>query len=153
MQIEGILAYLKEQGLLSSYKTLKKEIKQQKKTKKSINKKNGGKESAISSDIIKTEAPMIEKDASDNENEKNIGKHNMPFCRINMEEVEFQNEKLKDNCFMSKGGALDSYGLKAYKDLSVTRGKGFTKEKNKKKKGSYRGGKIDTSCYSIKFDA
>ena len=37
------------------------------------------------------------------------------------------------------------YADKAYKDLSVTRGKGFTKEKNKKKRGSYRGGAIDTS--------
>jgi len=37
------------------------------------------------------------------------------------------------------------YAEKAYKDLSVTRGKGFTKEKNKKKRGSYRGGAIDIS--------
>jgi hypothetical protein len=37
------------------------------------------------------------------------------------------------------------YAERAYKDLSVTRGKGFTKEKNKKKRGSYRGGAIDTS--------
>lgn len=37
------------------------------------------------------------------------------------------------------------YADRAYKDLSVTRGKGFTKEKNKKKRGSYRGGAIDTS--------
>jgi hypothetical protein len=37
------------------------------------------------------------------------------------------------------------YAERAYKDLSITRGKGFTKEKNKKKRGSYRGGAIDTS--------
>jgi hypothetical protein len=37
------------------------------------------------------------------------------------------------------------YAERAYKDLSVTRGKGFTKEKNKKKRGSYRGGAIDTT--------
>jgi hypothetical protein len=37
------------------------------------------------------------------------------------------------------------YAERAYKDLSVTRGKGFTKEKNKKKRGSYRGGAIDTA--------
>lgn len=37
------------------------------------------------------------------------------------------------------------YADKAFQDLSVTRGKGFTKEKNKKKRGSYRGGPIDTS--------
>lgn len=32
------------------------------------------------------------------------------------------------------------YGARASADLIVTRGKGFTKEKNKKKRGSYRGG-------------
>jgi len=35
----------------------------------------------------------------------------------------------------------------------VTKGKGFTKEKNKKKRGSYRGGVIDVEgSKSIKFD-
>lgn len=38
-----------------------------------------------------------------------------------------------------------NYADRAYNDLSVTRGKGFTKEKNKKKRGSYRGGLIDIS--------
>lgn len=37
------------------------------------------------------------------------------------------------------------YADRAYNDLSVTRGKNFTKEKNKKKRGSYRGGLIDTA--------
>jgi SRP40, C-terminal domain len=46
-----------------------------------------------------------------------------------------------------------NYADRAYKDLSVTRGKGFTKEKNKKKRGSYRGGAIDTSGgKSFKFE-
>jgi hypothetical protein len=36
-----------------------------------------------------------------------------------------------------------AYAERAYQDLSVTRGKDFTKEKNKKKRGSYRGGPID----------
>ncbi|EXJ69501.1 uncharacterized protein A1O5_07537 [Cladophialophora psammophila CBS 110553] len=45
------------------------------------------------------------------------------------------------------------YADRAYNDLSVTRGKGFTKEKNKKKRGSYRGGAIDISGgKSFKFD-
>jgi len=45
------------------------------------------------------------------------------------------------------------YAERAYKDLSVTRGKGFTKEKNKKKRGSYRGGAIDISGgKAFKFD-
>lgn len=45
------------------------------------------------------------------------------------------------------------YGDRAYQDLSVVRGKGFMKEKNKKKRGSYRGGTIDVSGgKGIKFD-
>jgi hypothetical protein len=42
--------------------------------------------------------------------------------------------------------------MKAHEDLIVTKGKGFTKEKNKKKRGSYRGGQIDFQSHSIKFD-
>lgn len=46
-----------------------------------------------------------------------------------------------------------NYADRAYNDLSVTRGKGFTKEKNKKKRGSYRGGLIDISGgKGFKFD-
>ncbi|KAI8910505.1 SRP40, C-terminal domain-containing protein, partial [Entophlyctis helioformis] len=73
------------------------------------------------------------------------------FQRVRPEEVVFVDEKLKDNRFESKGGASMSYGLKAHQDLIKTRGKGFTKEKNKKKRGSYRGGVIDQQSYSIKF--
>ncbi len=38
-------------------------------------------------------------------------------------------------------------------DLIKTRGKSFRQEKSKKKRGSYRGGKIDTNVCSIKFDS
>lgn len=55
---------------------------------------------------------------------------------------------MKDNSFKSH----DTYGQKAFQDLVVTRGKGFTKEKNKKKKGSYRGGSINMAVNSFKFD-
>ena len=54
--------------------------------------------------------------------------------------------------FWQKGEPCGSYGEKAYKDLAPTRGKGFRQEKNKKKRGSYKGGKIDTAVHSIKFD-
>lgn len=47
-----------------------------------------------------------------------------------------------------KGGRPGDYGEKASADLIVTRGAGFRKEKNKKKRGSYRGGEI-TVCQSI----
>jgi hypothetical protein len=58
-----------------------------------------------------------------------------------------------DPKFSSNAYQSYNYADKAYKDLSVTKGKGFTKEKNKKKRGSYRGGMIDsTGVNSIKFD-
>ena len=42
----------------------------------------------------------------------------------------------------------NDYGQRAHQDLIVTRGQGFRKEKNKKKKGSYRGGEITVcDCY------
>ncbi|KAI8835761.1 SRP40, C-terminal domain-containing protein [Chytriomyces cf. hyalinus JEL632] len=74
------------------------------------------------------------------------------FQRIKAEEVTFKDDRLKDNRFESKGGAISSYGMKAHQDLIVTRGKGFTAEKNKKKRGSYRGGLIDQESYSVKFN-
>ncbi|ORY28701.1 hypothetical protein BCR33DRAFT_666822, partial [Rhizoclosmatium globosum] len=74
------------------------------------------------------------------------------FQRVKAENVVFVDERLKDNRFESKGGAISSYGMKAHQDLIVTKGKGFTKEKNKKKRGSYRGGQIDQESYSIKFN-
>jgi hypothetical protein len=58
-----------------------------------------------------------------------------------------------DNTYLAKGGNNASeYGMKAHVDLIKTRGKDFTKEKNKKKKGTYRGGVIDMhGSYSVKF--
>jgi SRP40, C-terminal domain len=46
----------------------------------------------------------------------------------------------------------NNYGARAHKDLIVTRGDGFRKEKQKKKRGSYRGGVIDFETRSFKFD-
>jgi SRP40, C-terminal domain len=45
------------------------------------------------------------------------------------------------------------YADSAHRDLVVTKGKGFTKEKQKKKRGAYKGGYIDTvGVKGIKFD-
>ncbi|KAL8884803.1 MAG: hypothetical protein Q9215_007229 [Flavoplaca cf. flavocitrina] len=45
------------------------------------------------------------------------------------------------------------YAERAHQDLIITKGKGFTKEKNKKKRGSYRGGVIDVGPgRAIRFD-
>ncbi|KAI3644128.1 hypothetical protein MP228_010292 [Amoeboaphelidium protococcarum] len=74
------------------------------------------------------------------------------FQRVDPKDVHFVDDRLKDNTFLAKGGATqNSYGYKANEDLSKVRGKGFTKSKNKMKKGSYRGGAIDTKTHSIKF--
>jgi ribosomal protein S6E (S10) len=43
---------------------------------------------------------------------------------------------------MAQGARADDYGARANRDLMVTRGDGFRKEKGKKKRGSYRGGDI-----------
>jgi len=43
---------------------------------------------------------------------------------------------------IAQGAHPDDYGARASRDLIVTRGDGFRKEKNKKKRGSYRGGDI-----------
>ena len=52
-----------------------------------------------------------------------------------------------------QSGASGSWGEKANHDLKHTRGKSFRQEKTKKKRGSYRGGVIDMSVHSIKFDS
>ncbi|KAJ1731765.1 jun-like transcription factor [Coemansia biformis] len=76
---------------------------------------------------------------------------NTPFCRIRPEEVVYADARLKDNRYTSKGGVESDFGYKAHQDLIVTRGKAFTKEKNKKKRGSYSGGRISMASCSIKF--
>jgi len=45
-----------------------------------------------------------------------------------------------------------NYGARAHRDLIVTRGEGFRKEKQKKKRGAYRGGVIDFESRSHKFE-
>lgn len=75
-----------------------------------------------------------------------IKSQNKPFSRIP------PNVKV-DKKFASNAYVPNEYAERAHKDLSVTKGKGFTKEKNKKKRGSYRGGAIDVEGRKgIKFD-
>ncbi|KAJ2512865.1 jun-like transcription factor [Coemansia sp. RSA 1939] len=79
------------------------------------------------------------------------GSSKTPFCRIRPEEVVYVDDRLKDNRYTAKGGTSGDFGYKAHKDLVVKHGKGFTKEKNKKKRGSYGGGRITMESHSIKF--
>ncbi|KAF0293898.1 Nucleolar and coiled-body phosphoprotein 1 [Amphibalanus amphitrite] len=72
-------------------------------------------------------------------------RQNTPFRRVREEEVEVH-QQLADNSFEAKSGAVGSWGERANRDLKFTRGKGFRHEKTKKKRGSYSGGQIDTTC-------
>ncbi|KAJ1989671.1 jun-like transcription factor [Coemansia spiralis] len=110
--------------------------------------------SAFASSIPQTAPAKIH--TQNNRNPKRGGKAqnvpNTPFCRIKPEEVIYADDRLKDNKYTSKGGVSNDFGYKAHMDLIVTRGKGFTKEKNKKKRGSYSGGRITLESHSIKFE-
>ncbi|TVY33460.1 hypothetical protein LOCC1_G008460 [Lachnellula occidentalis] len=77
---------------------------------------------------------------------KPFRKTNVPFSRISSDiKVD---ERLASNAYVPY-----DYAQKAHEDLIVTKGKGFTKEKNKKKRGSYRGGFIDVEGKKgIKFE-
>ncbi|KAI1343100.1 SRP40, C-terminal domain-containing protein [Xylariaceae sp. FL0016] len=71
---------------------------------------------------------------------------NVPFSRIRKDVVV--DPRLLSNAYVAHG-----YGERAHQDLIVTKGKGFTKEKNKKKRGAYKGGALDVHVTrSIKFD-
>lgn len=73
-------------------------------------------------------------------------KQNTPFQRVPKDTRV--DPKMASNAYRSY-----DYAERAHQDLSVTKGKGFTKEKNKKKRGSYRGGAIDVSGgKGIKFE-
>ncbi|EHK44736.1 hypothetical protein TRIATDRAFT_256968 [Trichoderma atroviride IMI 206040] len=73
-------------------------------------------------------------------------KKNEPFSRID------KNIKV-DPKFASNEYVSISYSQRAHEDLIVTKGKGFTKEKNKKKRGNFRAGVIDiTEKKAVYFD-
>ena len=62
-----------------------------------------------------------------------------------------QAEILKDNTYAGTFGD-GGWGAKASEVLMQTKGKGFRHEKTKKKRGSYKGGKIDDNqVNSFKF--
>jgi hypothetical protein len=63
------------------------------------------------------------------ENVKQLKKEQVPFSRI-------PTDTKVDPKFSSNKYVSYDYADRAYQDLSVTKGKGFTKEKNKKKRGT-----------------
>jgi hypothetical protein len=73
-------------------------------------------------------------------------KTNAPFSRI-PKDIKVD-ERLASNAYVPY-----DYAQKAHEDLIITKGKNFIKEKNKKKRGSYKGGYIDVEGKKgIKFD-
>jgi len=82
-------------------------------------------------------------------NGKPARKTNTPFQRVNPEKVA--TNIIQDNGYVAKPAPKNDYGARAHEDLIVTRGAGFRKEKNKKKRGSYKGGEITMESHSFKF--
>lgn len=74
------------------------------------------------------------------------------FQRVKADEVEFVDDRLRDNSYWAKDGADSGYGAKAQEVLGQVKGRDFRHEKTKKKRGSYRGGQIDIHSHSIKFN-
>lgn len=70
------------------------------------------------------------------------------FSRIDRSKISFEDRALQDNTYK---GAAGTWGEKASERLLQVRGKDFTKNKNKMKKGSYRGGSITLASGSYKF--
>ncbi|KFD57250.1 hypothetical protein M514_01761 [Trichuris suis] len=78
-----------------------------------------------------------------------VVKNNGPYRRFTAGKDQL-NQEFRDNSYRAKKG--DAWGQKAYEDLAPVKGKNFRKEKTKKKRGSYKGGKIDPNAIgSIKF--
>lgn len=84
-------------------------------------------------------------------NVKTAQEKNVPFRRVK-EECIFVPNQFRNNSFEAKRGSSGDWGEKANRDLKYTQGKSFRHEKTKKKRGSYRGGSINTSVNSIKFE-
>ncbi len=75
----------------------------------------------------------------------------IPVCKIIRSILECVMIQPARNHVLTGGQGVgqNDYGARASKDLVVTRGAGFRKEKNKKKRGSYRGGEITVSFRKI----
>ncbi|KAF9261427.1 hypothetical protein L218DRAFT_1001704 [Marasmius fiardii PR-910] len=90
--------------------------------------------------------------SEEKQNEKPVknGRHTTErFQRVDPKKV--MSHYVLDNRYQNKAAPKNDYGAKAHADLIVTRGAGFRKEKNKKKRGSYKGGEITMESHSFKF--
>jgi hypothetical protein len=77
---------------------------------------------------------------------------NVPFSRIQYDKIEFEKSELADNSWAALRAAGHTYADKAQARLGPVKGKAFQKEMTKAKRGTYRGGVLDTNqVNSIKF--
>lgn len=110
---------------------------------------NGHSDSSVTLPVKNDDEPATENYRSAmSEKVKKIKKPATPFSRI-------PNDLKVEQKFSSNEYRPYDYADRAHKDLSITKGKGFTKEKNKKKRGQkFRGGTIDINGggRAIKFD-
>ncbi|CAN7032356.1 unnamed protein product [Brassica oleracea var. botrytis] len=116
-------------------------------------------ESVVDETPVKKQAADVQENGNVEKSVKKSGKGlsnskepKKPFQRVNVEEIVFTDERLKDNSYWAKDGADSGYGAKAQEVLGQVRGRGFRHEKTKKKRGSYRGGEIDVRSHSVKFE-
>ncbi|WFD35044.1 jun-like transcription factor [Malassezia cuniculi] len=100
-------------------------------------------------DVSVADVSLSDESRGKNKKRKDSGIGNR-FQRVKSDQAVFLDDRLRDMSYAAKSGAGD-WGAKANEDLIKTRGKSFTKEKNKKKRGSYKGGLIDQGSHSIKF--
>ena len=86
--------------------------------------------------VTESNPEPVAKPTKRSKHDKAVSKSGVPFQRI--PENQVIDPRLASNAYVP-----NDYAHKAHEDLSITRGKGFTKEKNKKRRGAYRGGAID----------
>ncbi|XP_009359956.2 suppressor protein SRP40 [Pyrus x bretschneideri] len=140
-----------------------KEDEESKRRKVESSKSSKGSEQPVNNNASQGKAENfgeLDKSAEKSSIKKNKKQHNgsaepktvNAFQRVKADEVEFVDEKLRDNSYWAKDGAEIGYGAKAQEILGQVRGRDFRHEKTKKKRGTYRGGLIDLQSHSVKFN-
>ncbi|RDX99930.1 Nucleolar and coiled-body phosphoprotein 1, partial [Mucuna pruriens] len=164
---------LKEENIEASNKEMTREKKDSKKRKRPISEENGQQVADMKADD-ETKRRKIENITSMEETNGNLEnggekssvqrlekkqqkgsvekKPVKAFQRVQVDKIQFTDERLQDNSYWAKDGAENGYGAKAAEILDQVRGRDFRHEKTKKKRGSYRGGQIDLHSHSVKFN-
>ncbi|QCD80326.1 nucleolar and coiled-body phosphoprotein 1 isoform X1 [Vigna unguiculata] len=163
---------LKEENIvLSTKEKTSEEKKDSKKRKRTISEENGQEVADVKADEENKRRKVENTNASKDGNIENTGEKSSvqrsqkkqqkesvekpvktAFQRVQVDKIQFSDERLQDNSYWAKDGAENGYGAKAAEILDQVRGRDFRHEKTKKKRGSYRGGLIDLQSHSVKFN-